>query len=73
MSGDLSLDSNFEDRGIFNGLSIFGGFSPKISHAVHVMCFPSILTERANGVAIFGVIGSLGLFAKRVVIWGAKL
>jgi hypothetical protein len=33
--------------------------SPKISCAVHVMCFPSILTGRANGVAIFGVNGSL--------------
>jgi len=54
MSGDLSLDSNSEDRGIF------GGSSPKISRAVHVMCFPSILTGRANGVAILGVVGSLG-------------
>jgi len=54
MSGDLSLDSNSEDMGIF------GGLSPKISRAVHVMSFPSILTGRANGVAILGVIGSLG-------------
>jgi hypothetical protein len=53
MSGNLSLDSNSEDMGIF------GGLSPKISCAVHVMCFPSILTGRANGVAIFGVNGSL--------------
>jgi hypothetical protein len=54
MSGDLSLDSNSEDRGIF------GGLSPKISRTVHVMCFPSILTVRANEVAILGVVGSLG-------------
>jgi hypothetical protein len=47
-------NSKFEDKGIF------GGLSPKISRAVHMMCFPPILTRRANRVAIFGVIGSLG-------------
>jgi hypothetical protein len=54
MSRDLSLDSNSEDRGIY------GGLSPKISCAVHVMYFPSILTGRANKMAIFRVNGSLG-------------
>jgi hypothetical protein len=44
----------FEDKDIFSDLCL------KISRARHVVGFPSILMRRANGLAIFGVGGSLG-------------
>jgi hypothetical protein len=55
----------FENRGIFDSLCL------KISRAWHVMGFSSILTGRGNGVAIFGVVGSLGGRNRSVgSLWG---
>jgi hypothetical protein len=56
---------NFEDRGIFGDLCL------KMSRAWHVIGFPSILTGRGNGVAIFEVVGSLGGRSQSVgSLWG---
>lgn len=55
----------FEDRGVFGSLCL------KMSHARHMMGFPSILTGRGNRVAIFKVIGSLGSRSRSVgSLWG---
>jgi hypothetical protein len=43
-----------------------------MSHAQHVMNFPSILTGRGNGVVIFGVVGSLEAKIGVLAVCGAK-
>jgi hypothetical protein len=52
-------------RGIFDSLCF------KISRALHVMGFSSILTDRGNGVAIFRVVGNLEGQSRSVgSLWG---
>jgi hypothetical protein len=51
---------------------IFSDFCLKMSHAHHVVGFPSILMGRANGVAIFGVVDSLRAGVEVLAVCGAK-